>query len=74
MKSKNYILSQIKELLQTNRGYYDTDAEEFVESLKSKTVYELLVIKKELSQTKEFPDVSCMRWYREEEQYEGKYV
>jgi len=28
-------------------------------------VYELLTIKKELSQGKEFRDVSCMRWFRE---------
>jgi len=65
MKSKSYILSQIKELLQTNRGFYETEAEEHIEDLKTKTVYELLVIKKDLDQNKEYPDVSCMKWYRE---------
>lgn len=69
MKSKNYILSQIKELLQTNRGYCESEAGEYIEDVKSKTVYELLVLKKELTEHKEFPDVSCMRWYREEERW-----
>jgi len=68
MKSKNYILSQIKELLQTNRGYDKSEADDYVENINSKTVYELLVIKKDLKEHKEFPDVSCMRRYREEEQ------
>lgn len=68
MKSKNYILSQIKDLLQSNRGYHESEAIDYIENIKSKTVYELLVIKKELSEHKEFPEVSCMRWYREEEQ------
>ena len=68
MKSKNYILSQIKDLLQSNRGYHESETIDYIENIKSKTVYELLVIKKELTEHKEFPEVSCMRWYREEEQ------
>lgn len=67
MKSKSYILSQVKKLLLNNRGYYEDEADKYIENIKNKTVYELLVIKKDLSENKEYPDVSCMRWYREED-------
>ena len=67
MKSKSYILSQVKKLLLNNRGYYEDEADKYIENVKNKTVYELLVIKKDLSENKEYPDVSCMRWYREED-------
>lgn len=67
MKSKSYILSQVRKLLLDNRGYYEDEADKYIEDIKSKTVYELLVIKKDLSENKEYPDVSCMRWYREED-------
>jgi hypothetical protein len=50
-----------------NRGYYEDEADKYIENIKNKTVYELLVIKKDLSENKEYPDVSCMRWYREED-------
>lgn len=66
MKSKSYILSQVRKLLLDNRGYYEDEADKYIEDIKNKTVYELLVIKKDLSENKEYPDVSCMRWYREE--------
>jgi len=32
------------------------------------TVYELLTFKKQLSQTQEYQDISCMKWFRDEEQ------
>jgi len=67
MKSKSYILSQVRKLLLNNRGYYEDEADKYIENIKNKTVYELLVIKKDLSENKEYPDVSCMRWYREED-------
>lgn len=67
MKSKSYILSQVRKLLLDNRGYYEDEADKYIEDIKNKTVYELLVIKKDLSENKEYPDVSCMRWYREED-------
>jgi hypothetical protein len=67
MKSKSYILSQVRKLLLDNRGYYEDEADRYIEDIKNKTVYELLVIKKDLSENKEYPDVSCMRWYREED-------
>jgi|TARA_B110000211_G_scaffold74989_1_gene87599 hypothetical protein len=65
MKSKAYILRQISELLEKNRGLCEQEIAQWVEENESKTVYELLTIKKELSQGKEYQDVSCMRWFRE---------
>jgi len=65
MKSKAYIMMQIGELLQENRGLCEEEVTQWVKENESKTVYELLTIKKELSQGKEFSDVSCMRWFRE---------
>jgi hypothetical protein len=65
MKSKAYILRQISELLEKNRGLCEEEITQWVEENESKTVYELLTIKKELSQGKEYQDVSCMRWFRE---------
>jgi len=68
MKSKAYILMQISELLEKNRGLCEEEVTQWIEENESKTVYELLTIKKELSQGKEFQDVSCMKWFRDEEQ------
>jgi hypothetical protein len=65
MKSKAYILRQISELLEKNRGLCEQEIAEWIQENESKTVYELLTIKKELSQGKEYQDVSCMRWFRE---------
>ena len=62
MKSKTYILKQIKDLLVDNKAYSERRADQYVESVKDKTVYELLVIKKNLGEdVKEHADVSCMR-------------
>lgn len=62
MKSKTYILKQIRDLLIDNKAYTERRAEQYVEGVKDKTVYELLVIKKNLSDDqKEHVDVSCMR-------------
>ena len=65
MKSKAYILMQIEELLEKNRGLCEEEIAEWKEQNKDMTVYELLTFKKQLSQTREYPDVSCMRWFRE---------
>jgi hypothetical protein len=65
MKSKAFILRQIGELLEKNRGLCDEEIEEWFKENENKTVYELLVIKKELSGTKEYRDVSIMSWFRE---------
>jgi hypothetical protein len=56
---------QIEELLKSNRGLCEQEIKEWLEENRDKTVYELLTIKKELSETQEYQDVSCMRWFRE---------
>jgi len=66
MKSKAFILRQIGELLDKNRGLCGEEIQVWFNENEEKTVYELLTIKKHLSQTQEFQDVSCMRWFREE--------
>jgi|TARA_R110000823_G_scaffold256903_3_gene378729 hypothetical protein len=68
MKSKAYILMQIGELLIKNRGLCEEEVKWWIKDNENKTVYELLTIKKELSQNQEYQDVSCGRWFREEEQ------
>ena len=65
MKSNAFILRQIGELLEKNRGLCDEEIEEWYKENEDKTVYELLTIKKHLSQSQEFQDVSTMRWFRE---------
>lgn len=67
MKSKAFILRQIGNLLEKNRGLCDEEIQEWYKENEDKTVYELLTIKKQLSQTQEFQDVSCIRWFRGEE-------
>jgi len=68
MKSKAYILLQIRELLKKNRGFCDEEVDIWVKENEKKTVYELLTFKKEISQSQEYHDVSCVRWFREEDQ------
>ena len=64
MKSKSYILMQIGELLKSNRGLCEEEIEEWIKENEEKKVYELLVIKKERSESREYRDVSVMRWFR----------
>tara|TARA_B110000858_G_scaffold162721_1_gene187952 strand:- start:289 stop:471 length:183 start_codon:yes stop_codon:yes gene_type:complete len=59
---------QIGELLIKNRGLCEEEVKWWIKDNENKTVYELLTIKKELSQNQEYQDVSCGRWFREEEQ------
>ena len=66
MKSKAFILQQITELLDKNRGFCEEEIVKWKDENDTKTVYELLVIKKELSEKIEFHDVSIMKWFREE--------
>jgi len=68
MKSKAYILLQIRELLIKNRGFCDEEVDIWAKENEKKTVYELLTFKKEISQSQEYHDVSCVRWFREEDQ------
>jgi|TARA_B100001094_G_scaffold184660_1_gene178906 hypothetical protein len=55
---------QIGELLKSNRGLCEEEIEEWIKENEEKKVYELLVIKKELSESREYRDVSVMRWFR----------
>jgi ferredoxin-fold anticodon binding domain-containing protein len=55
---------QIGELLKSNRGLCEEELEEWIKENEEKKVYELLVIKKELSESREYRDVSVMRWFR----------
>ena len=69
MKSKNYILSQIRELLIERHAYTPERAERYVELHKGDKVYELLVLKKSLSEEENYPEVSYRRsiWRHEYE-------
>ena len=64
MKSKAFILRQISELLEKNRGFCESEIDDWIKENEKMTVYELLVFKKELSQSKEYQDVSCSNWFR----------
>ena len=68
MKFKAFILRQIGELLEKNRGLCEQEVEQWFKDNESKTVYELLTFKKQISQNREYQDVSCMKWFRDEEQ------
>jgi len=68
MKSKSYILMQIKDILMNRKSYTSDEADRYVEDVKEKTVYELLVLKKELSESdEEYLDISYRRsiWHEE---------
>ena len=67
MKSKTYILSQIRELLIERHAYTPERADRYLELHKEDKVYELLVLKKTLSEDQEFPEVSYRRsiWHHE---------
>ena len=67
MKSKAFILRQIGELLDKNRGLCEEEIQQWYKENESKTVYELLTFKKQISQNQEYQDVSCMKWFRDEE-------
>jgi|TARA_B110000014_G_C19996076_1_gene516104 hypothetical protein len=69
MKSKNYILSQIRELLIERHAYTPERADRYVELHKEDKVYELLVLKKSLSEEENYPEVSYRRsiWRHEYE-------
>jgi len=69
MRSKNYILMQLKNILVDRKEYTEEKAAAWIEEHKNKTVYELLVLKKDMSVVEEeFRDVSCRSsiWHEEE--------
>lgn len=70
MKSKNYILQQIKEVLIDRKAYSESRADKYIEEVKDKTVYELMMLKKELStEEEELRDVSWKSSVWREEEY-----
>lgn len=70
MKSKNYILQQIKEVLIDRKAYSESRADKYIEEVKDKTVYELMVLKKEIStEEEELRDVSWRSSVWRDEEY-----
>jgi|TARA_B110000503_G_scaffold127855_1_gene198088 hypothetical protein len=70
MKSKNYILLQIKQILMDHKSYMEEKADKYIKEVENKTVYELLTLKKELSiEDEELRDVSCRASIWREEEY-----
>jgi len=57
MKSKAYIMMQIGQLLDKNRGLCEEEITQWIQENESKTVYELLTIKKN------FPKVKNIRMF-----------
>ncbi len=52
MKSKAFILRQIGELLDKNRGLCEQEIQQWIKDNESKTVYELLTLKKKFLKLK----------------------
>ncbi len=58
---------QLKELMTEKFGKSDEEADAYIEEVKMRTVYELLVLKKELKEKKhevEEDEISTRRWFR----------
>lgn len=58
---------QLKELVTEKFGKSDEEADAYIEEVKMRTVYELLVLKKELNEKKhevEEDEISTRRWFR----------
>lgn len=70
MRSKNYILMQLKHILMDRKEYSEERATAWVEKYKDKTVYELLVMKKDMSSTEKecrAVGVNSSIWYDEKD-------
>jgi len=70
MKSKSYILMQIKDIYINKYGYYPYQAEQEVDKIKERTVYELLTIKKELTEKEHYQDMTCLHWFRDDTRFD----
>tara|TARA_B100000287_G_scaffold117133_1_gene109056 strand:+ start:3297 stop:3515 length:219 start_codon:yes stop_codon:yes gene_type:complete len=70
MKSKSYILMQIKDIYINKYGYYPYQAEQEVDKIKERTVYELLTIKKELTEKEHYQDMTCLHWFRDDARFD----
>ncbi|QIG59520.1 hypothetical protein [Dishui Lake phycodnavirus 2] len=70
MKSKSYILMQIKELYVNKFGYYPYQADMEVDKVKDHTVYQLLTLKKELTEKECNTDMTCLHWFRDDTRFD----
>ena len=61
---------QIKDIYMNKYGFYPYQAEKEIEKIKEYTVYELLTIKKELTEREHYQDTTCMHWFRDENRFE----
>jgi hypothetical protein len=70
-KGKAYILRQIRDLVTSKRGYDEAEAEEFVKGCLENTVYQLLVVKKNLEEEEpvESFEPPSVKWFRGEMRY-----
>jgi hypothetical protein len=72
-KGKAYILRQIRDLVQEKRGYDEEESEAYVKEHLEKTVYELLVLKKDLENEERDPgrreSYDSSHWYKGELRY-----
>ena len=62
---------QIKDLYTDKLGLHDYQADAEIEKLKDKTVYELLVMKKTLSDSEDGPKMQCLHWFRDESRFDN---
>jgi hypothetical protein len=72
-KGKAYILRQIRDLVLEKRGYDEEESEAYVKEHLEKTVYELLVLKKDLENEERDPgrreSYDSSHWYKGELRY-----
>lgn len=62
---------QIKDLYVKKFGYYPYQADMEVDKIKERTVYELLNIKKELTEKEETcGDMTCLHWFRDDTRFD----
>jgi len=61
---------QIKDLYVNKFGYYPYQAEQLMENVKDKTVYELLMLKKELETKEHYEDMTCLHWFRDDRRFD----
>ena len=61
MKSKAFILMEIRELLVNNVGLDYAQVESAIQDLEKKTIFELLTIKKDIKMDNEYADVTILR-------------
>ena len=61
---------QIKDIYVNKFGYYPYQADVEVDKIKERTVYELLTIKKELTEREDEQDMTCLHWFRDDKRFD----